>query len=114
MRRDTDGRMVRLRHDVAYPEAIAGGVEQHDETQQRDALAQKGDSHDRAAFTWKRRGLDVVREARSTVERDFPSKRPPKMNGSASFHLRLLRLLRSTPLRDREEFLRSIGDLRSR
>lgn len=68
MRRDAGGRMVRLRHDVAYAEAIAGGVE-YDETQQRDALAQEGDSHDRAAFTWKRRGPDVVREARPTVRR---------------------------------------------
>lgn len=66
MCRDAGGLLVRLRHDVAYPEAIAGGVE-YDETQQRDALAQKGDSHDRAAFTWKRRGPDVVREARPTV-----------------------------------------------
>lgn len=56
-----------MRYDVAYPEAIAGGVEQHDETQQRDALAQKGDSHDRAAFTWKRQEPDVVRETRLTV-----------------------------------------------
>jgi len=54
VRRDADSRMVRLWHNVTYSEAIAGGVEQHDESQQRDALAQKGDSHDRAAFTWKR------------------------------------------------------------
>jgi len=46
--------MVRLWYNVTYSEAIAGGVEQYDESQQRDALAQKGDSHDRAAFTWKR------------------------------------------------------------
>lgn len=74
MRGDADTR-VRLRHDVANSEAIAGGVEQHDEPQQRDALAQKGDSHDSAAFTSKRRGPDAVDEASQPSFDDAYSRR---------------------------------------